>query len=445
MILHGSQRGGALDLAHHLQKEENEHIEVHEIRGFAADDLTGALRETKAIAKGTKCRQPLFSLSLNPPPSAKVRTETFLKAINDAEERLALNGQPRAVVFHEKNGRRHAHAVWSRIDAETMTAINLAFPKMKLRTLSRELLLHYGWNMPRGLRDPALKDPRNYSMAEFQQTLRNGRDPREIKTIFQECWARTDNAQSLSAALAERGFFLARGDRRAAVAIDIRGEVYAVGRWANVRAKAVRERLGPAEDLPSLNTVRDRLGRLVANRMRERFDRIEARQEQQFDSLKLRARAMAEAHRRHRAELNTKHEARWAEETGARAQKLRGGMGGLWDRLISRTAGVEKANEMQAWFALKRDREERDRLILSQLDQRQSLQNDICALRQKHAQERAVLSREMSQALKAHSRSLIDDWREAGRRPSDRHHDPPDRESAGARRSPTRDGPSLDR
>lgn len=29
MILNGNQRGGAKDLALHLMKEENEHVEVH--------------------------------------------------------------------------------------------------------------------------------------------------------------------------------------------------------------------------------------------------------------------------------------------------------------------------------------------------------------------------------------------------------------------------------
>jgi hypothetical protein len=30
-----------------------------------------------------------------------------------------LNGQPRVIVFHEKNGRRHAHCVWSRISTSS--------------------------------------------------------------------------------------------------------------------------------------------------------------------------------------------------------------------------------------------------------------------------------------------------------------------------------------
>ena len=36
---------------------------------------------------------------------------------------MGLTDQPRAVIFHEKNGREHAHVIWSRTDTEQMRAI----------------------------------------------------------------------------------------------------------------------------------------------------------------------------------------------------------------------------------------------------------------------------------------------------------------------------------
>ena len=54
MILKGSQRAGATQLAAHvLNERDNEHVRVHELRGFAADDLHGALTEAYAISRGT--------------------------------------------------------------------------------------------------------------------------------------------------------------------------------------------------------------------------------------------------------------------------------------------------------------------------------------------------------------------------------------------------------
>ncbi|MWD26869.1 hypothetical protein E0K89_005195 [Aquicoccus sp. SCR17] len=54
MILKGSQRGNAAKLAAHLMNvRDNEHVELHELRGFMnEEDLHEALREAEAIAKG---------------------------------------------------------------------------------------------------------------------------------------------------------------------------------------------------------------------------------------------------------------------------------------------------------------------------------------------------------------------------------------------------------
>lgn len=54
MILVGNQRGGAKDLALHLLKDENEHIEVHELRGFVSNNLMGALNEAYAISRAAQ-------------------------------------------------------------------------------------------------------------------------------------------------------------------------------------------------------------------------------------------------------------------------------------------------------------------------------------------------------------------------------------------------------
>src|SRR5688572_29546653 len=127
MILNGNPRGSAKEMAQHLLKAENEVVQVYELRGFVSRDLFGAFNEAYALSRGTKCDEFLYSLSLNPPPSAKISNAEFMAAIDECEKRLKLSGQPRAVVFHEKNGRRHCHVVWSRIDAETMTARHQSF------------------------------------------------------------------------------------------------------------------------------------------------------------------------------------------------------------------------------------------------------------------------------------------------------------------------------
>ncbi|WP_375566666.1 relaxase/mobilization nuclease domain-containing protein [Oceaniradius stylonematis] len=152
MILKASQRGGGKQLAAHLlNARDNDHVTVHELRGFVAGNLTGALNEAYAVSRGTRCRQFLFSLSLSPPKTEDVPSDMFERAIADIEAKMKLSGHPRAIVFHEKHGRRHAHCVWSRIDTDSMTAINLPHFKLKLRDMSRSLFLENDWQMPRGL------------------------------------------------------------------------------------------------------------------------------------------------------------------------------------------------------------------------------------------------------------------------------------------------------
>ena len=142
--------------------------------------------EAHAIAQGTRCDNYMFSMSFNPPEGEQVGIEAFEKAIDQVEAKLGLQGQPRAVVFHEKDGRRHAHAVWSRIDAERMRSINMNHYKAKLRDVSRELFFEHGWNMPRGLEDQRLRDPLSFSRSEWQQAKRIGVDPKELKAVFKK-------------------------------------------------------------------------------------------------------------------------------------------------------------------------------------------------------------------------------------------------------------------
>ncbi len=105
MILKASQRGSAGQLAAHLMNaNDNDHIALEEVRGFAASDLFGALEEAHAISKGTRCKQFLFSLSINPPMDAEVSVEQLRDAAVRAGRAVGLEDQPFGFVVHEKRG-----------------------------------------------------------------------------------------------------------------------------------------------------------------------------------------------------------------------------------------------------------------------------------------------------------------------------------------------------
>ena len=401
MILVGAQRSGAAALADHLtNRRDNDHVEVVELTGFMAGDLHGALQEVQAIATATRCRQYLFSLSLNPPPRHVATEEQFRAAADRAETALGLAGQPRALVIHEKEGRRHAHVVWSRIDPETVTAINLPHFKTRLRNLARELFLDNGWDLPEGLARHGGKNPLNFTFAEWQQARRQDADPREIKQLFRQAWERSDGLAGLKNALEERGYYLARGDRRGIVAVDVQGEIYALARWAGVKTKDLRAKCGDGEELEHVAAVQARLRQALTGQVKGFIQQFRDRQSREAAPLRAERDALVAGHRAERERLRDKQAERFARENRARMERLNKGLRGLWDRVTGRHGKVRDANLREALEATRRDRDQRDDLVLAQMRERQALQQRMIALRRKQAEERRIMARDVAGALR---------------------------------------------
>lgn len=397
MIIKAKERGDGGQLARYLlTMRDNDHVELHDVRGFVSDDLRGAFCEADAIAAGTRCQNHLFSISLNPPHGAAVTAEEFEKAAEEVERKLGLEGQPRAIVFHEKDGRRHAHVVWSRIDAERMRAINLSHYKLHLRDVSRELFRAHGWEMPKGLRDYRERDPLTFTREEWQQARRIGLDPKQIKALFQECWAQSDSGVSFAQALKERGFTLARGDQRGVVAVDYRGEVYNAARQAGVRTKDILARLGDPESLPSVDQAKAAIAARMTDRIKGFIRQAELEAGQGRTALEFRRSELAGRHREERRALTEAQEKRWTAETNARAAKLQRGFSGLWQRVTGKYSKIREQNEREAWKALMRDRAERDELITGQLDERHVLQDEIRDQRQRQQADLLLLREDVA-------------------------------------------------
>lgn len=383
MILKGSQRGSAAHLARHLlNDQDNEHIELHEVRGFVSENLADALKEAEMIAKGTRCDQFLFSISMSPPELESVPIEVFEASIEMVEQNLGLTGQPRAVVFHEKEGRRHAHVVWSRIDSETMTAKPLPYFKNRLMDVSRELYLGNNWDMPKGMIDHGMRNPLNMARAEWEQYKRSKQDPRLVKAAFRACWASSDSGKALKSALEENGYFLARGDRRGYVAVDIRGEVFSLSRAMRVKTKELKERLGDPENLPMVADTKVRIARSMTEQLEKLLSEAEARYRTLPSSLELRRQRMAEHHTAQRHEIKGQQAKRWAAEAERRTARVPKGLQALWGRVTGTFNKIKLQNELEAWDCLSRDRQQNDKLIAGQLWNRQLLQSSIRRYRQ---------------------------------------------------------------
>jgi MobA/VirD2-like, nuclease domain len=323
VILKGSQRGNGADLAIHLMNLfDNEQVEIAEVYGTVAGDLYGAFAEFEAVAAGTRASEPLYSLSINPP--APLTREQYFEAIQTIETGLGLTGQPRAVIFHVKDGREHCHVVWSRIDIEKMRAIQMSHDRRRLMDMACELARKYGLSLPPGLKaweakQKFEKDFLEASLAERAQQKITGITPEQRRADITAAYDQSDSAEAFRAALEEKGYVLAKGDRRGLVVVDERGGVHSLTRYVKGHtAKQIKARLAAlnAQGLPSVDQAKD-MARQRAQAQQERAR--EQQGDQQHDEEEQR---FAESRRRAEATFAGKQAARRLELQQAEQELL---------------------------------------------------------------------------------------------------------------------------
>ncbi|WP_065331627.1 relaxase/mobilization nuclease domain-containing protein [Tritonibacter mobilis] len=301
MILKGSSRAHGGDLATHLLNAyDNERVELAHMRGTISEDLHGALAEFEAVASGTRAQKPLFSLSMN--PSDKLSREQYFEAIDAVEKKLGFTGQPRAVVFHIKDGREHCHVVWSRIDGANMKAIPDSFYKAKLCDMSVALAEKFGHDLPEGLKrwkekNRKASDKLEPTLGETANEKKTGISAEQRRKEITAAYEQADNAAAFQHALEEKGYILAQGDRRSYVLVDAYGDVHSLSRCIKgVRAKEIKARLAPlaANSLPSVDDAKDQ----AREQQRAADDaKAEAQPETETDAREeKRKRAIAEKH-----------------------------------------------------------------------------------------------------------------------------------------------------
>lgn len=259
MINKGTSCAGAFRLAKHVtRRDTNERVEVKEVRGVVAEDLLGALREMEAVACGARTTKPFYHASINTRSDERLTDEQRAHAIDKLEESLGLTGQPRVVVVHEKKDREHTHIVWSRIDLDRMAAISDSHNFRKHEEVARALEKEFGHERVQGAhigRDGKERPGRTPSHSEMLQADRTGLSPQQAKELMTGIWQSTKNGKEFQAALEDKGWILARGDRRDFVAIDPNGGVHSVARRIEgANAAEVRQRFADI-DPRGLNSV----------------------------------------------------------------------------------------------------------------------------------------------------------------------------------------------
>lgn len=396
MIIKDLQRGRGKDFADHLTNDrDNDHVELHELRGFAAEDLHGAFFETEALAKGTQCRKPFFHVIVNPPETRDLTYGEFERAFAALDDKFNLHDHARAVVFHEKDGRRHAHVAWSRIDTEHMRAAHLAHSHRKCQDVARALIREFGLEKLPGHENRKDRSPDNFTRDEWQAAVRRGDDPQEIKRVIREALEYADSRKAFEAALGQQGMFLARGDRRGFVVVDHRGQVHSLSRATGQNKKALQARLGDFARLPTVEQTRALVKERVSAALKRRAAELKRRQSPERARMKEAVERLKAEHRAQRDTVWGFQRDRRRREELDRANRLRKGIMGLWDRMSGHYGRLSDENRREAEACTARDRKERQELIDSQRGERRQLQKAIDHMKEKHRRERDQLRREI--------------------------------------------------
>ncbi len=436
MIPFASQRGEGQDLAIHLMNaEDNEYVELADVRGAIADDLPGAFAEWEAQASATKCQNFLYSLSINPDQTqGPLPRNLYDDYIARVEAALGLGGQARAVVYHIKEdrdgqGREHCHVVWSRIDIQECKAIHLAYDHDKLMTVTRQFARDHGIVLAPGyhkLEERKRQTYRQLSLYDRVQEGRTGLSREERTEVITEFWKHRDDPASFVAALDYHGYVLASGNRPF-VLVDLYGETNSLPKLIDDKAantKAVRDFLGADYEEEKLPTVEEaqalakqRRGQLKAyKRSQEQADRLEQlrnsqrreRERLEAEGQELKNRQQRDRSKTDRAQLGSRaamkadHARREQDVRQQRKAKQPRGLAAL----LSKVSGVElirrqvhRHQDLKRHAAHQQERQDlretqrAERLELQQRHQMQRLDQErkLTALKQSHARQEKSL------------------------------------------------------
>jgi hypothetical protein len=210
-----------------------------------------------------------------------------------------------------------------------------------------------------------------------------GRNAGEIKALIQEAWSISDSKNSFAHALKERGFYLAKGNRRGHIAMSFDGEPFSIPRVLGQKTKDVRARLGDPNDLPSIEDARKHIAADYLPKIQRYIGEIRQKAKAHIEKIEAERLQLSAAHALERKRLDEGIRQRNEREQRERTERFRRGMLGLWDRLSGKHKALEKQNEMEALWALERDRRQPDGMVAAQLGERHALQERLKAARER--------------------------------------------------------------
>ena len=101
----GDRCGGAAKFSQNLMNlTDNDHIHLHEERGFGSDDLVGTFHEAYGVSYDTRCKKFLYSVSLPQPKTEHVPIDVFATEIEQIKRNLGLQSNHAPSSFMRRTG-----------------------------------------------------------------------------------------------------------------------------------------------------------------------------------------------------------------------------------------------------------------------------------------------------------------------------------------------------
>lgn len=187
----------------------------------------GLMIDTARLSR--RCEKPVYAFSLAWHPEQQPDRAAMIEAGRAALKALGMEDYQAVLVAHNDTAHRHVHVIVNRVHPVTGKAINLYRDQEKLQAWA------LAYERERG---KVYCRAREFNAVARQTALeRDGRPApvRYVDNTLAECWQRSDGGRGFQAALAAKGWGLARGDRKEAVlmAVAPNGKAFAVLRELN--------------------------------------------------------------------------------------------------------------------------------------------------------------------------------------------------------------------
>lgn len=258
-------RGGRHLWRHLLKTDGGQQVALLPARYLSATDLPHQLQELVASASHGRTDQAVYHVHVDPPAGCDVKAVISTFAM-EFEKEFGLQGSPRCGVLHRKEGRTHAHIVYSLVKADGKV-ISLSHEYARREKVSRITEFRHGLPMIRGRHNRAvynalvregradvtaamerlglLGGPRpaaRMTPAERHQQERTKVSLPDIRQAVHDAWSSKTAPEDFRRLLKKAGLLLAEG-QKGAVVVDGAGGVHSLARLLSVAARQASTRI----------------------------------------------------------------------------------------------------------------------------------------------------------------------------------------------------------